>query len=333
MPLAVKAKQLWPDAKLTWVVDCGAASLLDGHAAVDEVLTIDKRWLKSPGRWKSLRSELQSRAFDLVLDPQGLSKSSLLGCLSGATHRVGFDYSQAREVAPLLATRRIRRTARHMVDCYLQLLSPWCTLTPGSGEFKMPVYKDAISSAEQIQAHLSLKSWESDRWVAINAGAGWPSKQWPPERFGRIAFEIQQKFKVPSLVIWGGNYERALAEQIAEHSGGAAVVAPETNLRELVELIRRAYLLISSDTAALQIASAVNTQCVGLFGPTWADEVGPYGNRHIAIQSTVLPDRSKGMRRASHSSMNAIEISEVLRACSQLLGSQALGSRPSAIAA
>jgi heptosyltransferase-1 len=320
IPLAVKAKQLWPEAKLTWVVDCPAAPLLEPHPAIDEVLRIEKRWLKHPSRWSELRQELRSKNFDLVLDPQGLSKSSLLGRLSGAGLRVGFDYSQSREVAPLLATRRVRRTARHMVDTYLQLLSPWCNITPGEGEFAMPIYADSAQRAEFIlrESHFT-NATGGRRWVAINAGAGWPSKQWPPERFGRLAHEIQHRYGLPSLVFWAGDNEHALAEEIVEHSGGAAVAAPPTNLCELLELIRQADLLISSDTAALQIASAVKTPCVGLFGPTWADEVGPYGNKHISIQSSVLPDRKKSMRRSSNSSMNAIEISEVIRACGQLL--------------
>lgn len=317
IPLAVKTKQLWPESKLTWIVDCAASQLLEAHSAVDEVIRIEKRWLKQPSVWSPLRQELQSRHFDLVLDPQGLSKSSLLGRLSGAGLRVGFDYSQAREVAPLLANRRIKRTARHMVDAYLELLSAWSDCPTGCGTFDMPHYASAAESVADTLHSLGLTADYS--WVAINAGAGWPSKQWPPERFGRLAYELRHRHQRRTLVLWGNDDELALAEQIVEHAEGAAVIAPATNLCELLELIRRAELLVSADTAALQIASAVGTPCVGLFGPTWADEVGPYGNRHVAIQSSVLPDRKRSMRRSSNSSMNAIEISEVISACRKLL--------------
>ncbi len=320
IPLAVRAKELWPECELTWVVDCAAAQLLEGHPAIDQVIRVEKRWLKHPSHWSRLSSELRSRQFDLVLDPQGLSKSGLLGMLSGAKLRVGFDYSHSREIAPLVATRRIHRTARHMVDTYLQLLSPWCETPAGAGEFCMPEYAEAAEVAEEIISTYQLsKTTNGLGWIAINVGAGWPSKQWPPERFGRIAFEIQQSFGMKSLVFWAGEDEQAMAEQVVEHSCGAAVVAPKTDLRELLELTRRAELIISADTAALQIASAVKTPCVGLFGPTWSDEVGSYGNKHISIQSSVLPDHRKSMRRNSNSNMNAIEISEVLRACGHLL--------------
>lgn len=326
LPLAVRVKQLWPDCQLTWLVDCAAASLLEEHPAVDEVLRIEKRWLAAPRRWSALGRELQSRQFDLSLDPQGLTKSSLLGWLSRAKIRVGFDYSHARELAPLLATHRRSRTARHMVDSYLQLLDGWCETPLGSGEFQMPVYPQAAQRVEQLLGELQLDArsgrpvgHSNTGWVAINVGAGWPSKLWPPERFGWIAAQLWQRYQFRSLVLWAGDSEQALAEQVAAHAEGAARVAPATDLRELVEIIRRCDMLISGDTAALQLASAVSAPCVGLFGPTWADECGPYGNRHIAIQSTVLPDHRRGIRRSSSSSMHAIEISEVLRACNQLM--------------
>ncbi len=333
IPLAVRIKQLWPNCHLTWIVDCAAAELLEPHPAVDQVVRIEKRWLARPSRWGSLRDELRDRNFDVVFDPQGLSKSALLGVLSAAKLRVGFDYSHAREVAPLLANCRVGRTARHMVDTYLELLGPWRESPRGSGRFDMPIYETAAQRVEQLLGELGWRSsttgsgrgaladTNGQPWCALNVGAGWPSKRWPPERFGRIASDIFQRNGQRSLVLWAGESEQALAEQVVDHSAGAAELAPATSLCELLELIRRASLLVSSDTAALQMASAVGTTCVGLFGPTWADEVGPYGNRHVAIQSTVLPDHKRGMRRSSSASMTAIELSEVLHACCKLLTS------------
>lgn len=334
LPLAVKIKELWPQCHLTWIVDCAAAQLLEDHPDVDRVIEIEKRWLAHPSRWSALRQQLRGEQFDIVFDPQGLTKSSLLGRLSGAKLRVGFDYSHARELAPLLANCRIHRTARHMVDTYLELLKPWCETPLGTAQFNMPEYPAESARVESLLSELGWQSvvakssiakptsptgFPTASWIALNVGAGWPSKQWPPERLGRVAQEVFQRYGHHSLVLWAGQTEQALAEQVVAHSDGVAVMAPDTNLRELTELIRRASLLISADTAALQIASAVGTTCIGLFGPTWADEVGPYANKHASIQSCVLPDSDRGMRRSSNASMNAIELSEVLHACHKLL--------------
>ena len=60
-------------------------------------------------------------------------------------------------------------------------------------------------------------------YALINPGAAWPNKQWPPERFGAVADLLQQRFDLPSVVLWGPG-EAALAEAVgwgtAETNGG-----------------------------------------------------------------------------------------------------------------
>ncbi len=319
IPVAVRAKQLWPDSKLTWVVDCGVDQLLEEHPAVDEVLRIKRRWLKRPGEWLALRRELRSRKFDLVLDPQGLSKSALIGWLSGARRRVGFDYSHAREVAPLVATRRIRRTTRHLGDTYLQVLSDWCDIVPGEGKFDMPRYPEASAHVAKLLEDMGFEATAASPWVAINPGAGWPTRLWPVQRFGVLARDIYRRHGRKSLVFWAGDEEYLMAKVIEEESQGGAVAAPRTNMRELAELLRRASLLVTGETGPMHLASALGTPCVSLHGPTWADESGPYGNRHVGIQSPSPTLSKKFVRRGPNLAMQAIETEEVLHACSRLI--------------
>ncbi len=315
IPLAVKVKELWPDCKLTWLVDCVAAQLLEPHPAIDEVIKIERHWVKNTKLWKHLRSELRSRNFCLALDPQGVFKSSLLAWLSGAKTRVGFDYSHGRELAPMLVNRRVRRSARHMVDTYLELLSPWQETKLGRAEFQMPIYPEA----ENIPGILQASGIEPDEHFAcLTPGAGWVSKLWPVDRYAAVARYIKSKHDLRTLILWSGDSERTMAEEIASLSGDTAVVAPKTSLTELAEVARLAKLFLASDTGPLHIAAAIGAPCVGLFGPTWSDEAGPYGTSNISIQSPKLPGK-RNMRTGDSSAMLAIEVSEVCNACSQLL--------------
>ncbi len=284
IPLAVRIKQLWPHCKLTWIVDCVASQLLQPHSAIDEVIKIERHWLKKSSLWKSLRSELRQRQFDLTLDPQGLIKSGMLAWLSGAKTRVGFDYSHGREVAPMLCNRRVTRTAKHMVDTYLELLSPWQSTSPGRAEFQMPVY----AAADSVSGILSAVGVGAEEpFISLTPGAGWPSKIWPAERFAAVASQLHRQSRLRSLVIWAGDSEKAMAEEIAARSDGAALLAPKTSLTELAELARRSKLFLAGDTGPLHIAAAIGTPCVGLFGPTQAEQCGPYGAQHVSVQSPL----------------------------------------------
>lgn len=320
IPVAVKAKQLWPNSRLTWIVDCVAAQLLQSHPAVDEVIKIERHWVKNLRLWKSLRRDLQDRKFDLTLDPQGLIKSGLLAWLSGSKTRIGFDYSHGRELAPLLANRRVTRTQRHMVDTYLELLSPWSPTQAGHAEFQMPVY----AAAENVAAILKASGFDAqESFVCMTPGAGWASKLWPVERFAAVARFLQTKHNLRSLILWAGDSEKAMADQIVASSGGSALIAPRTSLIELAELARRSKLFLASDTGPLHIAAAVNAPCVGLFGPTWGDEAGPYGSKSVAIQSSKVPGARSQMRSSDNSAMLAIEVEEVCLTCTKVLNAEA----------
>ncbi|MFN3194002.1 MAG: glycosyltransferase family 9 protein [Aureliella sp.] len=314
IPVAVEAKKLWPRCEITWVVDCAAEQFLRDHPAVDEVIRIEKSWLKKPNAWRSAWQQLRTREFDVVLDPQGLTKSSMLGWMSGARWRVGFDRSHGRELGPLLANRRVRRTNRHMVDTYRQVLSPWATIEPGQGQFAMPRYP----SASQVESELKERDLTPGRWIALNPGAGWTTRIWPTQRFGIVAREAFERLGVRSVVFWAGEEERLMAEVIAETSGGAAMPAPATSLTDMLEWLRRARMLVTADTGPLHMASAVGTPCISLHGVTWSDESGPYGNLNIAIQSPITPAVGKLIRKGPNTAMQAIETSEVVEACLRL---------------
>lgn len=320
IPLAVRVKQLWPKCNLSWVVDCASDSLLEAHPVIDEVIRIERDWLKRPSEWLWLRGELHKRELDLVLDPQGLTKSALLGWLSGAPERVGFDFSHAREIAPFTYTRRIKRTARHMVDSYLELLNPWTEIVSGQGEFQMPHYQAAGQVADALLNSCDLANQD---WCAINPGAGWSTRQWPVTRFGMLAREIYREHGRRSLVFWAGESELLMAKVIEEESQGAAIVAPRTSLAEMLELLRRCSLLVTGDTGPLHMASSIGAPCVSLHGPTWSDESGPYRNRHMAIQSPTPNLTKKLIRKGPNTAMQAIELNEVYRACRQMFDAEA----------
>lgn len=312
IPLAVDVKALWPAARVTWIVDCAAASLLEGHPAVDCVVRIPKKWMKQPKLWRQLRHQLRDGRFDLVLDPQGLTKSAMLGWLSGAPMRVGFDRSHARELAPWLYTLRVTRRHRHMVDTYRELLSPWREPDSGGGSFHMQQF-DAV--AARVDNHIESLQLNSP-WACINVGAGWPTKLWPPERFADVAQALYRQRGMRSVIVWSGDAERLSAEQVIRRAGAlACTLAPATSLPELAQWLRRASLVLSSDTGPAHLAAAVGTPSVVLFGPTWGDECGPYGPQHRVVQSIVMPERGAPKRTGVATAMNAISVDEVIDAC------------------
>src|SRR5690606_11360474 len=127
-----------------------------------------------------------------------------------------------------------------------------------------------------------IRSKVGHRYALLNPGANWPNKRWPPERLGALAAAIERRHALPSVVIWGPG-ERPLAEAVVAHSGGKAVVSPQTRIRDVVALARVATVMVSGGTGPTHIAAAVCTPIGGLYGPTRPERNGPLSPEDITI--------------------------------------------------
>jgi ADP-heptose:LPS heptosyltransferase len=73
----------------------------------------------------------------------------------------------------------------------------------------------------------------------------------------------------------------------------ATDLSGEVDLRIIAGVLARCDLLVGGDTPLLQLAAAVGTAVVGLFGPTDGRVRGPYGRDHRVIQA-LTPRPSNG---------------------------------------
>ena len=317
LPMLCALRKHYPQAMLAWVTEPGPAQILGEHPDLDQLLVISKGWLKSPAEIRRIGRELRELRIDTVLDPQSLTKSAALGWLSGAAQRIGFARPRGRELSIWLNRDCHVATASHIVDAQLELLQQ-LDVKPGTARFRLPAWPEAEPVAEQFvrRAHLGVG------FVVLNPGAGWESRVWPAESYGRLARQLGEELNLPTAVVWSGAAERAAAERIQEKSGGHAVLAPSTTLRELAAILRRAQLFVGSDTGPLHLASAVGTRCVGLYGTTHPDASGPYGNQHEVVQAYYQQyPTSREQRRATNDAMQAITPERVFQAChAQLQG-------------
>jgi ADP-heptose:LPS heptosyltransferase len=213
-----------------------------------------------------------------------------------------------------LNTELVDTTAEHAVDRTLQLLLPLGIGSPAI-RFRVPEHPGDRAAVEETVHQGGLEGG----FALINPGAGWPSKLWPADRYAAVASHLGRTWGLPSLVIWAGQKERALAEQIVAGSGGHAQLAPPTTLAQLAALARRCRLFLGSDTGPLHLAAAVGTPCVGLYGPWPAKRHGPYGPQHIALQELFFEGPTRARRNAPPKYMEAIRVELVCGACDQIL--------------
>lgn len=307
----------FPNAFIAWVVEQKSAPVLEGHPCLDELIVVERGWFKSPKKFLALRRRLRALKFDISIDPQSLTKSSLPAWLSGARYRIGNDGKHGGELSRLLNNVLYDSTHPHLVDRSMDLLKRLGIESP-QVRFDLGVVSSAEENTDRFLDALNLRPG----FAVINPGAGWDSKLWPWERFAQVAAYLLRQHQLRSLVIWAGDREHAWADKIAEASEQAAVVSPKTSLQELISVMRRARMYVGSDTGPMHAAAAVGTRCISLHGPTRPCDSGPYGTNHISLHKEYHVGSRRERRSADNHAMRQIQVEDVCNACEQVLAAQ-----------
>lgn len=322
LPVLCALRNKFPDAKIGWVVGSGAADILRGHPDLDDLIVLSKDDLKSLGSYFKFLSRVRAWKPNIVIDAQGLTKSSLIGWYSGAKQRIGFAKSEfeGRELSGLLNNILIKPRSNHVVTRSLELLRPLEIEIP-PGLYRVPVNQKIEEDVARELLRRNLGKNCDQPFAILNIGAGWPSKMWPVERYATVAKHLAQNWNLPSVVAWGAPQEKPVAEQVAALSEGTATTMPPTSLLELGAWIRQADLFVGSDTGPMHLSVAIDTPTIALIGPMPVERVGPMDKRHRAIQCERLSERERNHRKTDMRPMLSIQPQHVIDACDNLLGS------------
>jgi ADP-heptose:LPS heptosyltransferase len=210
---------------------------------------------------------MRSIGFDLVLDFHGNLRSGVVGLLSGAKVRIGYEGHQQKEGNRLFTTLRVepglRRDSRMTRN--LRLLAPLAIDPDPVPDGGLPVVPELDCEATDLVRN-ALGT--VDRYVVISPGVSVSQayKKPPPELLAAAAQRLQGSGI--GVLVTHGPGEIGDAKNVAALAGGAATVAPPTSLPLLFHLIRNATAFIGGDTGPLHAACALGTPVLGLYGPT-----------------------------------------------------------------
>jgi heptosyltransferase I len=273
LPMLTALKRHAPGVHVTWVLQPGAASLVRGHWAVDEIVEFNRSlgWRAYP----AIRRELAHRPFDVVLALQVYFKAGLVTSFTRAPVKLGFDRTRARDLNWLFTTDRIPpREGQHVQDQYFEFLEALhiphepVTWDLGPWEHERPWQREFLS--------------RFDRPIApIVVGTSKAEKDWLPERWAAVADALYGDFGLQPVLVGGRSPRELHAERIIlERAAVPVTSALGSGLRNLVGILDGAALALSPDTGPLHMAVALNRPVVSLMGYTNPRRVGPYRRFH-----------------------------------------------------
>jgi ADP-heptose:LPS heptosyltransferase len=297
-PVLQRLCEEFPRAVVDVVTGEPGREIFSRHPRVSEVRVPDrKRDLRQ--RVEEVR-DLRRRHYDMIVD----LKRSLVPILVGAGKRSTFFLRNSAEL--------------HKTDEHLMRLRGVGIRDPLSGKnFYMP----SNESEKQYIDRVIGSDWT--RVVVINAGAKSHLKRWAPEKFAAVSDLLVSRLKC-RVVLTGADEDVEVTSRIA-----GLVTTPvrdlcaKTTIGSLAELMSRADLVITNDSAPLHVASAVNAPTVAIFGPTSEKKYGPLADKSITVRSSseCRPcEKALCRQRNADGCIGDISVDEVFRSAGKLLG-------------
>jgi heptosyltransferase II len=263
-----------------------AAALLANNPDVRDAIVYDKRGADRGVRGiMRLARGLRDRDYAATYLCQGSARSGALVWLARIPRRVGFVTSAGRR----FYTERLPYIDNTHHAARLLSLGTGDTDRMPERELLQPRLYPGDMERAQVDALLAGAGIGHDaRFVALAPGSVWATKRWP--YYAELAMLVDARDWV---VVIGGAADGELASAIARHRGSRVLDATgKLSLLASAELIRRARVLVTNDSAPQHLASAVRTPTVAIFGPTVPEfGFGPLAPRAVVAGHADLACR------------------------------------------
>ena len=258
-PLLKRVKEMYPEAKITYVTTPVGATILRNNPHITEIIEYDKRGNHSGIKGLlALGRRLRYENFNMVLTPHRYLRSSILSWLTRSPKRIGYDIASGA----LLFTDKIKYDkTKHEVEKLLSFLGD----VPKNPRENYPIeLYPSKKEKEAVDKIWEDNSLSSEKVIAIAPGSKWFTKKWPLEYFNKV-IELLVKDGIKVIVI-GGKDELFL--NVVNHKN-IIDLRGKTTLLELAEVLKRVKIVLTNDSSPIHIASAfANTKIIAIFGPT-----------------------------------------------------------------
>ncbi len=260
-----------PEARITYLVRAGHASLFEHHPFIHEVW----EWKKTEGKTKALTDllkKIRRQRFDLVINLQRYFSTGLLTAFSGASETRGFAknplsflFSKSYPHDMHAGLHEIQRNHALIEDLAPKLNPPKIYLSEAEMEKAIPYEGSLVLAPASV----------------------WNTKQWPSAYWSKLISLAADTFPI---VLIGGKNDQNLCEEIAGNAGKQVqILAGKLSFTESAALMKNAVLTVSNDSAPVHLASAVNAAVLELFCST----VPEFGFTPLSLNSHYMETPQK----------------------------------------
>lgn len=292
LPAVTDAYKALPNIEFDWLVEERFAAIPKWHPAVKHVIPVAFRRLRKKGlllffnkEWRQFKKSLASKQYDLIIDAQGLMKSSHLARLAKGP-RAGFDKHSAREKYAALSYHHTFKVSKdlHSINRLRRLFAGLLNYTFDDSTLDYGLATSAIPKPVDILP---------EKYSVFIVNTTWPSKMWPKvywQQLLRMMAEEQQAVAIPG----GYSSELQHVKQLTAPFENAHVLE-QSSLEKILSVLAHSQCTVSVDTGFSHLSAALDKPTITLYGPTDPKTVGTKGNNqiHLAADFACAPCKKK----------------------------------------
>jgi len=290
LPALEVVKRAAPEASITLALPMHLAELFAGARDVAGVLPIDRR-SRVAGSVLSLAMTYRRPGFDSALLLPNSFGSALAVWLARIARRAGY----ARAGRGWMLTDPVeadgRRRALHQVEYYFELVGALGAAADGFDRARRLRLAAPEAARARVRGVLAAERVRPEAPLVVLApcavGAG---KEWPAERFGRLAALLWSRGAEVALVGAPAERPKTAAAAGPARAAGASVLdlAGRNSVAEMAALFELAAGFVGNDSGPLHLAGALGLPALGVFVSTDPARYRPLGPRTAVLGGPAL---------------------------------------------
>ena len=289
LPSIQALRETWPDAVIDFLTLENNRDAMAMTGSIDNIysintsspLTLLKSW------WHSV-TLLNKNRYDLVIDFEQFARfSALVTFQIGTGQTIGFS-TRGQHRHTLYTDPVEYDNYIHITQSFYHLVEQAGIRRPFTPEVKLGRAETIRHNGIELLTKHKIPAEATIVVMHIGTSDNFCERRWQPERYGKLSDLLSQNYGI-HLVLTGLPDEMYLIKETlsnTKHKQSVTNLGGKLSFKDYFELIAVADLVISADTAAVHIASALNIPVIGLYGPNSPHLYGPWGNNGLALYAS-----------------------------------------------
>ena len=254
-PILKQLKEKFPDIVIDFVVLKNFKDSIEGSPYIDNLILFDKKKDDGFRNIKKFGKKLNENRYDYVFDLHRKFRSKLI---SSEIKSKIFVYPKRKLWKSLLV--KLKLIKYHVDDTIIKNYFKAFKVLGIKYKWEDLDFNFSKDDLENIKKYSGM--------FAMAPGASKETKKWLPEKFGKLAKKLYDKYKIKTVLL-GGKEDIERCELINKVSENSCInLAGKISLKESGALLSVSKLLVTNDSGPFHIGRGVGCKSYVIFGPT-----------------------------------------------------------------